>query len=124
MTEITRCPSCQRQLQVPEGLLGYDVQCPSCGATFVAQLPGRGGAVLPRPSTREWDSPPEPPRERHEPDYQRGYDDYRRAPFRRDLAPHRGALVLTLGILGLTPVCGIFTGLPAWIMGQADLAEI
>jgi predicted Zn finger-like uncharacterized protein len=34
---ITACPNCQRQLKVPETLLGKTVRCPSCKATFVAQ---------------------------------------------------------------------------------------
>ncbi|MGH2688875.1 MAG: MJ0042-type zinc finger domain-containing protein [Actinomycetota bacterium] len=34
--------------------------------------------------------------------------------------PHRGGLILTLGILSLV-ICGIFTGIPAWIMGNADI---
>jgi predicted Zn finger-like uncharacterized protein len=33
---IIRCPSCPRQLRVPEELLGQDVKCPSCGAVFKA----------------------------------------------------------------------------------------
>ena len=41
----------------------------------------------------------------------------------RDMRPHRGALILVLGILGLVS-CGIFTGLPAWIMGKADLSDM
>ena len=41
MQEIINCPSCQRRLQVPETLMGQDVQCPTCGATFVAALGGR-----------------------------------------------------------------------------------
>lgn len=42
-------------------------------------------------------------------------DDERRAPW----APHRGAAVLTLGILGVVVcfVCGII----AWVMGSGDL---
>jgi hypothetical protein len=50
---------------------------------------------------------------------------------RRDVEPHRGGLVLFLGILGLVlgltffliPVAWI-PGLAAWIMGQKDLAKI
>jgi len=34
---ITACPNCQRQLKVPENLLGKTVRCPSCKTTFVAQ---------------------------------------------------------------------------------------
>lgn len=36
------------------------------------------------------------------------------------MKPHRGTLILILGILGLV-MCGIFTGIPAWIMGKNDL---
>ncbi len=36
------------------------------------------------------------------------------------MKPHRGTLILILGILGLV-MCGILTGIPAWIMGKNDL---
>lgn len=39
------------------------------------------------------------------------------------MKPHRGVLILVLGILGLT-FCGIFTAIPAWIMGNADLKDM
>lgn len=39
------------------------------------------------------------------------------------MAPHRGVLVLVLGILSLVG-CGFFTGIPAWIMGKGDLVKI
>jgi len=39
------------------------------------------------------------------------------------MKPHRGRLILLLGILGLVP-CGIFTAIPAWIMGRNDLKEM
>ncbi|HEV2972975.1 MAG TPA: GYF domain-containing protein [Pirellulales bacterium] len=38
------------------------------------------------------------------------------------LKPHRGGLILTLGILGIV-LCH-FLGIPAWIMGSTDLKEI
>lgn len=40
----------------------------------------------------------------------------------RYLKPHRGSMILVLGILGLVvcPICGIV----AWIMGNGDLREI
>ena len=105
MAEITSCPSCHRKLQVPESLDGQDVQCPTCGATFVAQI----AALSPKKrATRD------------------RYDDEDDAddldlPRRRDLLPHRGGLILTLGILGF--VIGV-TGPVAWIMGNADMASI
>ena len=36
------------------------------------------------------------------------------------MTPHRGVLVLVLGILGLVG-CGIFTSIPAWVIGSGDL---
>jgi hypothetical protein len=39
------------------------------------------------------------------------------------MKPHRGTLILILGILSLF-LCGIFTGIPAWIMGNNDLKEM
>ena len=36
---------------------------------------------------------------------------------------HRGTLILILGILGLV-CCGIFTAIPAWVMGSSDLKEM
>ena len=39
------------------------------------------------------------------------------------MKPHRGTLILVLGILSLVG-CGIFTGIPAWIMGKNDLKEM
>lgn len=38
------------------------------------------------------------------------------------LKPHRGTVVLVLGILGL--VCCLICGIVAWVMGNADLAEM
>ena len=39
------------------------------------------------------------------------------------LKPHRGTLILILGILGIF-CCGIFTAIPAWIMGAGDLKQM
>ena len=37
--------------------------------------------------------------------------------------PHRGTLILVLGILSIF-LCGLFTGIPAWVMGNSDLKEM
>ncbi len=50
-------------------------------------------------------------------DYDDEYEDRRR--YRE---PHRGVLILVLGICGLL-VCG-FCGIAAWIMGGSDLAAM
>jgi hypothetical protein len=39
------------------------------------------------------------------------------------MKPHRGTLILVLGILSFV-LCGIFTAIPAWIMGANDLKEM
>lgn len=39
------------------------------------------------------------------------------------MEPHHGNLILVLGILSLV-LCGLFTGIPAWIMGKGDLIKI
>jgi hypothetical protein len=39
------------------------------------------------------------------------------------MKPHRGGLLLALGILSYV-LCGIFTAIPAWIMGHSDLKEM
>jgi hypothetical protein len=49
-------------------------------------------------------------------------DDYDDRPRRRRGAPHRGTLILILGILGFL-ICGL-CGVAAWIMGSNDLAEM
>jgi hypothetical protein len=135
MSEIISCPSCQRKVQVPEALAGQDVQCPTCGATFVAQLPGMSPSP---PASEPWAAPSEQPDSwrdrpsgRRSPPYNdRGevgrYPEDEDEPYgrhrQRDLIPHRGALILTLGILAifLCSPLGIF----AWVMGNTDMAQI
>ena len=66
MTTIINCPSCQRGLQLPDGLAGQAVQCPTCGHTFTASA--NGSAVEPvyrhddiEPPPRRSSTPPPPP---------------------------------------------------------------
>jgi hypothetical protein len=133
MQEIINCPSCQRRLQVPEALIGQDVQCPTCSATFVAAVSGSApppGERLPEETEPELNlvdeaSPERPARRRRREDDYEEYDDddrYRRRR-RRDLAPHRGSTVLTLGILSLV-ICWPILGPIAWAMGSTDLTEM
>ena len=43
-------------------------------------------------------------------------------PTQTPLAPHRGTVILVLGILGI--VCCFICGIIAWVMGNNDLREI
>jgi predicted Zn finger-like uncharacterized protein len=122
------CPTCQRQLRVPDNLIGELVKCPSCQNTFTAEAaesrPPREESVR-----EERHSPIEERAEEGEPKRRRRRedDDFDDRPSRRrrraDMEPHRGTLILVLGILSLTGL-GILTGIPAWIMGNADMAKI
>jgi predicted Zn finger-like uncharacterized protein len=47
MPTLTSCPSCAKQLKVPDELIGRQVKCPSCGTTFTAG--GEGMAPAPPP---------------------------------------------------------------------------
>ena len=37
MPITTRCPECDRPLRVPDDLVGKNVKCPGCTATFLAE---------------------------------------------------------------------------------------
>src|SRR5262249_36112238 len=105
------CPSCGRQLRVPDNLVGQMVKCPSCQNTFTASVeePPGGGAreefqerarpPPPRPPERE--RPTRPPRD--------DFDD-RDRPSRRRYQPHRGSVILILGILSLVGIGAPVTG--------------
>jgi hypothetical protein len=47
MPEITSCPDCQRNLKVPDDLVGKKVRCPGCSIMFFAQV-GVGSREEPR----------------------------------------------------------------------------
>lgn len=54
---LIQCPQCQRQLRVPDEMVGRLVRCPTCAATFTV-APG-GGEV--RPATPAVPPSPAPP---------------------------------------------------------------
>src|SRR5260370_10608228 len=41
MPSVITCPSCQKQLKVPDELIGRSVKCPGCKETFTAQVPSK-----------------------------------------------------------------------------------
>jgi hypothetical protein len=120
------CPQCQRKLNVPESLLGRRVKCPSCAVEFEATESPRASAPPPPPEAApEYgfaDDPEPAPRRRDQLDFEEDF-----AP-RERLRPHRGAAILTLGILGLLmsccPLLGWILGGCAMSMGGTDLYEM
>jgi predicted Zn finger-like uncharacterized protein len=131
------CPSCQRQLRVPDNLMGQMVKCPSCQNTFTATVEESPPTSRREENVREEAPRPrerrEPLEERYEEEAaprrrrRRDEDDLDDRPSRRrsreGMEPHRGTLILVLGILSLVGL-GILAGIPAWIMGNADMKKI
>jgi predicted Zn finger-like uncharacterized protein len=138
MSNTISCPSCQRTLRVPDDLLGQLVKCPRCGQTFTAEL-GEPPPPPPEPAPeRERDEDERPRRRsaRREDEDEEGprrparwrdeYDDEdedRPRRRRRRLQDHRGAMILTFGIVSFFFMPLIFGPL-AWILGSQDLKEI
>lgn len=101
MSMIQNCPGCGRKLRVAEGLAA-GARCPTCGETFA-------------PTGETADEPP----------WQRA------GAIRRDCLPHRGGLILGLGVAGLvgsTHPALAWAGLPlsltALVMGRHDLRRM
>ena len=128
MQNTVPCPSCRRELRVPDSLIGKLVKCPACAQTFTAELSAPAPPVEAevKPETYRAASPPvenfgdEPAPREQENDYEpRPLPSRRR---RRFYVEHRGAMVLTLGILSLV-ICGLL-GPVAWVMGNNDLSAM
>ncbi len=114
MPETIPCPECGRALRLPEELIGQEVRCPICQATFVAEVPA---SPLPTYTVRE---EPLPPRRRSDDQDLRRPHRSPRAPGDDYRVPHRGTLVLTLGILSIVLSCCFPAG---WILGGIAIAR-
>jgi predicted Zn finger-like uncharacterized protein len=118
----TDCPACGRSLRVPDTLRGKRVKCPSCSHPF--KVPEEEvevvDDVVPGVAEIDEDDRDEDDGASQDSERERGQAPRRR---RRRLQPHRGTLVLTLGILGVVLIPIIF-GPIAWSMGRTDLAKM
>jgi hypothetical protein len=160
MAKQLACPACPHVLNVPDALLGQTVKCPECGTAF--QTTGEGGVVKPELPTPASQTPAPEPALPHPADVTklcpacrenipveslrcsfcgedlspatRGQEDMPEGYIRRDVIPHRGNIILLLGILSLVaiglgccppfPAFGLGLGAAAWIMGNADLRRM
>jgi predicted Zn finger-like uncharacterized protein len=117
MPDLIYCPQCERQLRVPDELRGRSVKCPTCGTIFTAPT------ETPRPLDEFCADEDEP---NATATYQQDESDGEAPPRTRqrriDLKPHRGTLILVLGIFSIV-FCG-FLGPVAWIMGGNDLRQM
>jgi hypothetical protein len=123
MSELIHCSSCRRTLQVPDALVGQDVQCPTCGATFVAAIgekqSGRREADRTIRPRRDWEDDVSAGQGGADP---RRWSDYPGLGDGPRLRAHRGVAILVLGILSIV-LCG-FMGPVAWCLAKSDLAAI
>ncbi len=119
MSNVISCPKCDRQLRVPDDLLGQSVKCPGCSETFTAEA---SKTEPPPPSSRPRDDD-DPPSRRPAPRRDDYDDDDRRPKRSRNLAPHRGDTIQLLGILSFF-IAGPILGPMAWVMGNNDLKEM
>jgi hypothetical protein len=146
MPTIVRCPHCQCQLKLPDEYFGRQVRCPSCKAEFQAALPAPPapipppGPPVPNISTTPYPTPNQgypPPNQGYPPPYQqpdRGYDppggyyDEPRPRRRREPKPHRGGVILTLGLLAFFlswfPLVGWILAGFCISMAQSDLPSL
>lgn len=147
MAQLVDCPSCRSQLRVPDELLGQTVQCPSCQTTF----PAPAEAAVPSVEPVAAEAPrcpvcnePIPADAEHcrlcgadltlEDDRPWERPDMGHA--RRDAEPHRGGLILGLGIAsvasagiapafsGCTGLVALPLGITAWVLGSIDLKRM
>ncbi len=135
MPTILDCPSCGRKLRVAEAPPGAGFQCPSCGNSFAPPTVTAAPPELPTvrcPYCRE-DILPGAIQCRHcGEDLRSDRPPWERTgAVRRDAEPHRGSLVLLLGIVGLIAsllgplaIVGAPLSITAWVMGQRDLRRM
>jgi hypothetical protein len=141
---IIDCPSCCRKLQVPDELLGKAVRCPTCEHTFQSTAvqepptPPSASPLAPQTTAGDKPMPPISPEkfEDGEEDNERSWSEPQQFQGRRDAEPHRGTLILVLGIVsivasalggcmvGLGGLIGLPLGIAAWVMGRRDLIKM
>jgi hypothetical protein len=127
IAEVITCPACKRTLQVPASFFGQTVQCPECRHQFTAQSNDTPAiqAAKPAPIPPREPEPEPAPRRRRDDDLD---DDhlYDVPHIRQTGAPHRGGMIMALGLIGLVvfPWATIICGPMAWVMGNTDMTEI
>src|SRR5690349_6154202 len=130
MPSVINCPSCERRLRVPDGLVGGQVKCPTCGETFTADPdappprrreedgPRLSGRDTPLPLLPREDDDEAPPRPRPTRPLRRedDEDDYGDRPRRRRRTEKPGKIqalgimMLIGGILGVILFLGLGAG--------------
>jgi DNA-directed RNA polymerase subunit RPC12/RpoP len=121
------CTNCKKTLRVPDEHLGKKARCPACQAIVIIQstdLTDVGNLQNNETELRflhpESAVSPERPSATKPNPYSIG--SYPTS--RQQSAPHRGGLILTLGILAFTCNLFLIPGIAAWVMGSSDLKQM
>src|SRR5215475_8433607 len=83
MPNTIHCPQCNRELRVPDELLGKKVKCPACSTTFTASVAGPEVAAQPPPQGETAPAPSQGPRDEYE-EYDESYERERRVARAKD----------------------------------------
>jgi hypothetical protein len=113
MALVTICPSCNRDLRIPEGLVGKTVRCPACQVTFVAQVTPEPVDVYAEPE--EQFTGPAPGQIQEVYGRYEGARRRRRTDIAQSLLMGPGIALLVIGILALLGglLGGLANGIPA-----------
>ncbi len=118
----TNCPSCGRLLRVGDEHAGRQARCPMCNTIYV--IPEHAAATV------ESSAAAQPPPKRNpfadrddEPPWAKAATGSFAPGMGNHYTPHRGVLILVLGVLGWAFGCFLL-GAFAWVMGNADLREM
>ena len=109
MPNTIHCPQCNRELRVPDELLGKKVKCPACSTTFTASVAGPEVAAQPPPQGETAPAPSQGPRDEYE-EYDESYERERRVARAKDrvkgkvLAP--AICLLVAAVLGILANAG------------------
>jgi hypothetical protein len=150
MPIAVQCPSCKRKLNAPDKLLGKRVKCPGCGNAFAVKPPEeefvdaepivepepQDEAVQEKPRLRRsrdddggrYEEDRGRARRRNRDDEEEDEDEEAAPRRRRRRQPHRGGLLLGLGISTLVlwccPLAGLIMAVIVANLAKKDLAEM
>lgn len=136
------CSGCSNTLRVPDEHAGKHARCPQCSSVNSIPTQSQQPAPTPiepnQPAGNLFDSvsPQQPQQKAHVNPYAgpvrtagqpQGYSPHQQAypqPSRGYYAPHRGGLILTLGILSFFCNFFLIPSILAWVLGSSDLKEM
>jgi hypothetical protein len=119
------CSGCGQLLRVADEHAGKMASCPKCGRVTTVPLPDVAGRAAAQQTAASWEPLATANPFAGRPEQVTNPYAAPATAFPQqfgDLQPHRGGLILTLGILGI--LCCLPLGIVAWVLGSQDLKSI